>query len=839
MAPAVLPAKMNGRLRVNFLKTIFLIGCIVVVAVMGGAASGQCVPDGNNDEAAATTIGYQEVVTDWVCPDDPFDYYVIEIYDGANVSGKITFSSPHASTVIRVYHKDTGTRILDDLSTTADKKTVSLDIKPGMLKDGTYYARVFFWSSSAFDHKYTLSMNLTGASNCIPDNNEVPQNAPYLAYQMSVGGWVCDADHLDIWHIKVNSTAEGSAKLILNADPGELFLYLYDSAQTQIFQGKTASGKLEYNLDSGGAPLSPGDYYAGVFLPETRTDENYYELSLEPNEAPGTFVIGESLIAEMPGDVTGKLIQVVLTRPVFARIVADSLYCIEESDVDAGSNSDEPYVLFGTLASYKKPKAWSPSGPQVFEDVDDGEINRLTKQRIIFEGEVPYGALIGFQAIIMEEDVGYIGSGVDKGYTDFILGMADIADETLGVAAAAGTLATGSAASGAVAAGAVAGGGMVVGLIASGVALAYMAFSGGDDDMVGSGAAYATYQDLRGWELNGPKMFEMNIDGGDEGHYIIRWHIEFDKNASSMFDAPFNDWDEIHTGNFYGSTEHEILMVSDEMGPGDDGRFRVYEKSGKKHHLFYEHYTGWDHVATGDVDGNGYDDIVIATTGANALINICDANGQHMNAFFAPVTAYDGLAVADIDGDGKCEILLARDDDQTVYTYTSGGNPLGFMPIKNWVFDGVRYTSGDTRHDAFLVGDVMGDSKPEIVMLDLKNGPDSEIHIYAGNCVDGNELRPPIRFDFFGGTFTAFDAAVLADLNGDGKKELVVASDQGDGNFGCKMKVYDLMNNTMSSERYWPMYTGYDGFTAGDVLGIGKDQLVLAVDEDSKVYISM
>jgi len=86
--------------------------------------------------------------------------------------------------------------------------------------------------------------------------------------------------------------------------------------------------------------------------------------------------------------------------------------------------------------------------------------------------------------------------------------------------------------------------------------------------------------------------------------------------------------------------------------------------------------------------------------------------------------------------------------------------------------------------------------------------------------------------------FTHYDAAILADLTGDGKKELVIASDGGDGPFGYWINVYDIVTGLRIATRSWPLFTKYDGFAAGAVLADGKDQIVLSTDEDNRIYYS-
>jgi hypothetical protein len=249
---------------------------------------------------------------------------------------------------------------------------------------------------------------------------------------------------------------------------------------------------------------------------------------------------------------------------------------------------------------------------------------------------------------------------------------------------------------------------------------------------------------------------------------------------------------------------------------------------------FYTHY---DHVAVGDTSGAGFDEIVVSSDDHGGMINIYNSDGIQQYSFQAPVTRYDGLAVANVYGDSKCEILLARDDDDKVITYDNRGGKIREMPITTWNFKGVRYHDDTTRNDAFLVGDVVGDANPEFVMLENNNGPDSLIHVYASNETAGLELFS-VTFANCNGIFTKKDAACLADTDGDGKMELLIATDSGDNYNGFKVKIYDLVTKRLVETRHWPLYTKYDGFAGGDILGTGKDQIILATDEDDIVYMS-
>ena len=276
------------------LTCLFFAITMVVVCLGGGIASGQCLAgDGNDTAADAQPIGLETAVSEWVCPDDPYDYYYFEIPEGADVAGDITLESPQVATVLRVADDDTAERIIDDWSTDETRTSFTFPIGSGVLAPGRYLIRVFFWSSAAYDHQYTLTLNLpiTWTGDCIPDGNETPETASELTYGAAASEWVCPIDRLDIWRFNVNSGNKAKGKIALSTVTGDVFMYLYDSSSTELFSSRTACGLLDYALGDDDSPLAYGDYYIGIFLPAARGDEVSYTLSLseyvEPFEFPG------------------------------------------------------------------------------------------------------------------------------------------------------------------------------------------------------------------------------------------------------------------------------------------------------------------------------------------------------------------------------------------------------------------------------------------------------------------------------------------------------------------------------------------------------------------------
>ena len=509
--------------------------------------------------------------------------------------------------------------------------------------------------------------------------------------------------------------------------------------------------------------------------------------------------------------------------PSFVRLTMDSLYCVDESNVDRGTSDDEPYLVATGFASHKEPLAWSSGPPHVFSDVDTNENRRIAGgQRVVFEDYLPADASLGLSVLAMENDDW--STGADPGDSVGALATrvaAEINTEFNNISPDDNQT-------------------ILLAHLTAAARRAYDAITasgpwspdGPGDDWVAHNIAVFKYAQLGLLAQKGPvEGFRyLDLDGGGEGRYWLRWHLEFDSNASNCFEARFTSWDELVVADIRDGPEAEIITFCDEDAAGNLGLARVYDHSGQLQATFATLFTPYDRVAIGNVLGAPDPEVVVAHDDYGGGIQIFSTAGASKYGFDAPFTRYDGLGVANLQGDAFDEIVIARDDDDKVYIYNGRNGNLVHHFSLDWNFSGARYTNNSTRHDAFLVGDVLGDDYAEIVMIKNNNGWISRAYVYNGN---GDWIRAPF-FVFF----THYDAAILADITGDGKKELVIASDGGDGPFGYWINVYDIVTGLRIVTRSWPLFTKYDGFAAGAVLADGKDQIVLSTDEENLIYYS-
>jgi hypothetical protein len=232
---------------------------------------------------------------------------------------------------------------------------------------------------------------------------------------------------------------------------------------------------------------------------------------------------------------------------------------------------------------------------------------------------------------------------------------------------------------------------------------------------------------------------------------------------------------------------------------------------------------GPTHVALADVNGDGKLDIVTTAYGINS-VSVLLGNGD--GTFQAPLNFAVGndpasVAVADVNGDGKPDLVVANTSSPSQVSVLLGNG--------NGTFAAPQTFATDNFPEAVAVADVNGDGKPDIVTANYYVGT---VSVLLGN---GN------------GTFQAAQnfatgpgpsSIAVADINGDGKPDLVTA------NHG----IYPTYNNTLSvllgngngtfqAAQNITVGTEPESVVVADVNGDGKPDLVDANAQSNTVSV--
>ena len=228
-------------------------------------------------------------------------------------------------------------------------------------------------------------------------------------------------------------------------------------------------------------------------------------------------------------------------------------------------------------------------------------------------------------------------------------------------------------------------------------------------------------------------------------------------------------------------------------------------------------------VATGDIDGDGLDEVVLGlgSGGQGYLAVLDDANNNYALIAWltVPWGAYNSAngetfpALGDIDGDGLAEIVVGLGaGGQGFYTIfddqVRGFANLGWRQVP-WL----SYTSRSDATTYPAVGDLDGDGVSEIV-IGLGTGSAGWMQV-AGNASTGYAHNRWIQSNWMAyNTANGTTRPAIGDVDGDGKGELIVGL--GSGSDGWFQIIDDSTANFAHikwQQVPWPAYNAASGET--------------------------
>ncbi|MFL5341736.1 MAG: FG-GAP-like repeat-containing protein [Gemmataceae bacterium] len=268
----------------------------------------------------------------------------------------------------------------------------------------------------------------------------------------------------------------------------------------------------------------------------------------------------------------------------------------------------------------------------------------------------------------------------------------------------------------------------------------------------------------------------------------------------------------------YLSKVNDLYATGADAGGGP--HVNVYNNDGSLRYSFFAYTTkflGGVRVATGDVNGDGVDDIITgAGPGGGPHVEVFDgATGNLMLSFFAFAQSFTGgvyVAAGDFNGDGKADIVASSGagiaTDVRVFDGVSGTQIQDFQPYAG-------FTGGVT----VAAADVNGDSHTDII---TGAGPGGGPHV---KVFDGTNFAVIQSFFAYGSTFTGGVYVASFDVNGDGKADIITGAGAGGG---PHVKVFSGVDDSVlqSFFAFDPSFSGgvrvaavqTDGGVDGDLL---------------------
>ncbi len=228
-------------------------------------------------------------------------------------------------------------------------------------------------------------------------------------------------------------------------------------------------------------------------------------------------------------------------------------------------------------------------------------------------------------------------------------------------------------------------------------------------------------------------------------------------------------------------------------------------------------------IAIGDLDNDGKSDLAIANLGSNSISVLRNSSTGLGNIGFDTKVDFTAdsqpidIAITDLDGDGKVDLGVANWGGHGMSLFRNTSNTAGEISFANRV----DYATG-TNARSISIGDLNGDKKPDLAVTNASN---ESLSVFRNTSTETGSIVLADKQDY--ATAVGAVPIAIADLDGDGKSDLAIAS----ANDGL-LSIYKNVSNP-SDEISFESPVNYSTLTKAWAMAIGD------VDADGKPDIAV
>ena len=184
-------------------------------------------------------------------------------------------------------------------------------------------------------------------------------------------------------------------------------------------------------------------------------------------------------------------------------------------------------------------------------------------------------------------------------------------------------------------------------------------------------------------------------------------------------------------------------------------------------------------LASGDFNGDGKVDLVASNASASVAMALANASTGPGVIGFATAVALPGkvsrgMAVADLDGDGRLDLVAASGLVTVLHNDTVAGSPIAFSIT--------GFDTGPSPISVVAV-DVNGDGRPDLATANMNGTTSGGFISVLRNTSSARNGISFVTGQVFGSIDLYSRLIVSADFDGDGKPDLAQANEQGASDF--------------------------------------------------------